>query len=148
MTFGEKVAHLNGLIEGLEIEQNGPEGRAIAAIANVMKDAAETVKALEARVVSLTEQLDAIDEDLDGLEEYVYEELSGDDWEGDDEDEDFEVEVECPACGESFTVDGEILDSGEINCPACNELLEFEVTCEDECGCGEDCDCGEDKSQE
>ncbi|MCL2023754.1 MAG: hypothetical protein FWG82_05220 [Oscillospiraceae bacterium] len=128
MTFGEKVAHLTGLLEGLDIDTSEPNGRALAAIADVLKEAATTVKDMEKRIVSLTEQIDAIDEDLDGLESYVYEELSGEDWDEDDELEDFEVEVQCPACQETFTVDNEIVQDGSINCPACSELLEFEVS--------------------
>ena len=133
MTFGEKVAHLKGLAEGLELDESSTNGRLITAIINVLEEASGTIKTLEARVTSLTEQLDAVDEDLDGLEEYVYEELSGDDWDFDDDDEDFEIEVKCPACGEAFSVDEEILDEGSMNCPACNELLEFDISCD--CGC-------------
>ena len=128
MTLGEKVAHLKGLAEGLEIDENSTNGRLIAAIINVLDETSDTIKTLENNIASLTEQLDSVDEDLDGLEEYVYEELSGENW--DDDDCDCEVEVECPACGETFDVDEEILEEGSMNCPACNELLEFEVTCD------------------
>ena len=137
MTFGEKVAHLKGLSEGLELDESSANGRLISAIINVLEEAAGTIKGLENRVSSLTEQLDAVDEDLDGLEEYVYEELSGDDWESDDDD--FEVELSCPACEETFSVDMEILEEGQMHCPACNELLEFEAPA---CACGE---CGTDE---
>ncbi|MDR3345322.1 MAG: hypothetical protein LBT21_07045 [Oscillospiraceae bacterium] len=130
MTLGEKVAHLKGLSEGLGLDENETHGRLISAIIAVLEEAASTVKSLENRVDELTEQLDSVDEDLDGLEEYVYEELSGEDWDIDDEEN--EVEVQCPACGETFSVDEEILDEGEMHCPACNELLEFEVSCD--CG--------------
>ncbi|MDR0883170.1 MAG: hypothetical protein LBN05_00955 [Oscillospiraceae bacterium] len=135
MTLSEKVAHLKGLSEGLGLDEEDKHGRLIAAIIQVLDEAATTVKGLEASVSELTEQLDAVDEDLDGLEEFVYEELAGEDF--DDEDdlfgEDAEISLECPACGETFEVDADIIEEGgSLNCPACNELLEFEVSCD--CG--------------
>ncbi|MDR1410471.1 MAG: hypothetical protein LBJ12_09505 [Oscillospiraceae bacterium] len=133
MTLGEKVAHLKGLSEGLGLDENETHGRLISAIIAVLEEAASTVKALENTVAELSEQLDAVDEDLDELEDYVYEELTGEDWTIDD-DGDSDVEVQCPACGETFAVDEEILDEGEIHCPVCNELLEFDVSCD----CGHD----------
>ncbi|MDR1805186.1 MAG: hypothetical protein LBQ80_00225 [Clostridium sp.] len=136
MTFGEKVAHLKGLAEGLGLDETDVNGRVLSAVIAVLDEAAATVKTLENRVAELTEQLDAVDEDLDGLEEYVYEELAGEDWDSDEEEA--EIEIKCPACGESFIVDEEILDEGEIHCPACNELLEFEINC----------DCGHDHDEE
>ena len=40
-------------------------------------------------------------------------------------------ELTCPACGESITIDEEMLDKGMINCPKCGEELEFDLS-EDE----------------
>ena len=34
----------------------------------------------------------------------------------------------CPACGESITIDEEMLDKGMINCPKCGEELEFDLS--------------------
>ena len=45
-------------------------------------------------------------------------------------------------CGEIITVDRDILEEGSINCPKCDELLEFEIECDDDCDCG--C-CGDDE---
>ena len=90
------------------------------------------------RVDLISEQLDAVDEDLDELEGYVYEDLDDccdcDDC-CDDDDEEY-YDVECPNCGEIITVDRDILEEGSINCPKCDELLEFEIEVSLQiCGC-------------
>jgi formylmethanofuran dehydrogenase subunit E len=132
MTVTEKAAYLRGLAEGLNLEADKPETKIINAMIDLLDDLALTVADLEDGVEILNEQVDAVDEDLDELESYVYEEFEDD---YDDEDDFFEVE--CPKCGEVVCVDEGILEDGSINCPSCNELLEFEIDCDCE-DCQED----------
>ncbi len=136
MTLTEKVAYLKGLAEGLALDESKPEIKVIKAMMDILDDLALTVADLEDGLDLVSEQLDAVDEDLDELEGFVYEELDDDcdcccD-DCDDEDEEF-YDVECPSCGEVICVDRDILEEGSINCPKCDELLEFEIDC--------DCDC-------
>ncbi len=134
MTVTEKVAYLKGLAEGLALDEAKPETKIIKAMMDVLDELALTVSDLEDGLDIISEQLDAVDEDLDELENFVYEELDDcccDDCCDDDEEEYYDVE--CPSCGEVICVDRDILEEGSINCPKCNELLEFEVEC--------DCDC-------
>ena len=138
MTVTEKVAYLKGLAEGLALDESKPEAKLIKAMIDVLDDIALSVSDLEDGLDLISEQLDAVDEDLDELEGFVYEDL--DDYSCDDccDDEDEEYyDVECPSCGEVICVDGDILEEGSINCPNCNELLEFEFDCDcDDCeGC-------------
>ena len=79
-------------------------------------------------VEMLADQVDAVDEDLADLEEYVYDddECDCDDCCDDDEDDE-EFEVECPLCNTPFTVDAETALNGSVPCPNCGEMLEFEV---------------------
>ena len=134
MTLTEKAAYLKGLADGLSLDPNKAETKVINAIIDIIDDLALTSSDTEDSIALLTEQVDAIDEDLDELETVVYDE----DFDEDD-DEDY-FEVECPACGEVICVDDSIIEDGSINCPNCNELLEFEI--DDECGCGCGCECG------
>ena len=86
----------------------------------------------------LSLQLDAVDEDLDDLEEYVY----GDD---DDDcccDDDDMYEVECPSCGETVYFDGAAIEDGSAECPNCGAKLDFDL---DGCDCD---DCGHDHDEE
>ena len=131
----KKVAYLKGLAEGLALDENKPETKIINAMLDVLDELAMSVTDLEDAMDIFSEQLDAVDEDLDELENFVYEELDDcccDDCDCDDDEEEY-YEVECPSCGEVICVDRDILEEGSINCPQCNELLEFEVEC--------DCDC-------
>ena len=135
MTLTEKVAYLKGLAEGLALDESKPEIKVIKAMMDILDDLALSVADLEDGLDLVCEQLDAVDEDLDELEGFVYEELDDCDCccdDCDDEDEEF-YDVECPSCGEVICVDRDILEEGSINCPKCDELLEFEIDC--------DCDC-------
>lgn len=140
MTITEKVAYLKGLAEGLALDEAKPETKIIKAMMDVLDDIALSVSDLEDGMDLLSEQLDAVDEDLDELEGYVYEDLDDcccDDCCDDDEEEYYDVE--CPSCGEVICVDRDILEEGSINCPKCNELLEFEIDCDCD-DCCDDCD--------
>ena len=138
MTVTEKVAYLKGLVEGLDFDADKKETKVINAVLDVLEDLALAVSDLDDEMAVVTEQLDAVDEDLADLEEVFYEELDDCDCDCDcdcddccDCDEDM-YEVECPACGELIYFDEEIILDGKAECPACGEVLEFET---DECDC-------------
>lgn len=133
MTTIEKVAYLKGLFEGMEIDENTKEGKLLKAVVDVLGELAEDHADLEDYVAELTEQVDAVDEDLSSLEDVVYEELDDEcdgDCEGcdgcDDWDDDL-YDVTCPNCKESFEVDEETLLDGGVDCPNCGEHLEFDI---------------------
>ena len=73
MTLTEKVAYLKGLAEGLALDESKPETKVINAMLDVLDDLALTVADLEDGLDLMSEQLDAVDEDLDELENFVYE---------------------------------------------------------------------------
>ncbi|MBQ8784082.1 MAG: hypothetical protein IJZ57_09990 [Clostridia bacterium] len=135
MTVTEKAAYLKGLAEGLNLEESKPETKLINAMIDVIDELALSVADLEDAVDMLTEQVDAVDEDLAELEDYVFEDEDYDDCEGcagccGDEDDYFEVE--CPACGEVICLDESVLDEESIECPACGETLEFDFDIDDD----------------
>ncbi len=141
MTLTEKVAYLKGLAEGLALDESKPEIKVIKAMMDILDDLALTVADLEDGMDLISEQLDAVDEDLDELEGFVYEEFDDDDDDcccDDCYDDEVIYEIECPACQEVISIDFETIEEGSIECPNCGELLEFEDGCD--CGC-EDCDC-------
>lgn len=136
MTVTEKVAYLKGLVEGLDFDKDDKETKVINAVLDVLEDLALAVSDLDDEMELVTEQLDAVDEDLADLEEIFYDEC--DDCDCDDDcdccGDDEMYEVECPACGEMIYFDEEIILDGEAECPNCGEVLEFDC----ECDC-EDC---------
>ena len=140
MTVTEKVAYLKGLVEGLDLGKDDKEKKVIGAVLDVLEDLALAVSDLDDEMELVTEQLDAVDEDLADLEEVFYEELDDCDCDCDDCDcgcdcDDEMYEVECPNCGEMIYFDEEIILDGQAECPACGESLEFDC----------DCDCCEDE---
>lgn len=142
MTISEKVAYIKGLAAGLGVDSQSGEGKVLAEILNVLSDIADDMKETH-------EQLDAVDEDLSSLEEFVYEDLDGsfdeddfctgdcsscDGCDDDDWDEDTaEYSVTCPECGEEFFIDDSVLESDEVfECPACGKKIEFYIEDEEE----------------
>ena len=134
MSVTERVAYLKGLAEGLDIDSDSKEGRLLSAIIDVLDDMAYELSDVTKAVEEMEDQIDMIDEDLDGLEEYVY-----DDDECDDEECDCDelYEAVCPSCGESIYLDEDMLKEGSIDCPSCGEHLEFDADDIEEDG-GED----------
>ena len=122
MTITEKVAYLKGLMEGLDLDKTTKEGKILDAMADILEDLALTV-------ADNCDQIDAIDEDLESLEEYVYDEFDFDEDGYDDifgdDDEEGEYEFECPNCHEVVFIDESVFDEGkEIECPNCGAKLE------------------------
>ena len=131
MTIAEKVAHLKGLMEGLNCDD-----KVLNAIVDILEDLAYDVEDVQDALAEVGEQVELIDEDLEALENDYYE-FDEDDCDcdcccDDDDcdcccdDEDL-YEVECPACGEVICIDGCIVDEGEMDCPNCGEHLEFDM---------------------
>lgn len=142
MSVAEKVAYLKGLAEGLGLDDSTKEGKLLKAIVDVLGDISEDIDSLEDYTTELSEQVDAIDEDLDALESefYEYDEYDDDD---DDDYADFDAEyydVVCPNCEKEFSIDEEVLLQESLDCPFCGENIGFDIEdCDgcsnDECGC-------------
>ena len=114
MNTTERVAYIKGLAEGLDLDESTKEGKWLKAIIEVLGDMAEDAADLEDYVAELSEQVDAVDEDLSTLEEVVYDEL-------DDEDDCDCCDGDCDCCGDW---DEDLYD---VTCPNCGEPLEFEL---------------------
>ncbi|MBQ6799206.1 MAG: zinc ribbon domain-containing protein [Oscillospiraceae bacterium] len=144
MNLTERAAYLKGLKDGLNLSTETAEGKLIAALIELVDEIAVSVTDLEDMSYAITEELDAIGEELDSIEEVLDEEFE-DEFEDDDEDDEDEdededeedefefddeiiYEVKCPTCGEVINLDEEMLDLGGIECPACGEDLEFDAS--------------------
>lgn len=141
MTLSEKSAYLKGLMDGLNLNKETPEGKMIAGIVDLLHDMTGTISDLEENAIAVSDELDEIEDDLDAIEEFLMEE-DDDDYEDDDEDDDYDFvddddedfdydeeviyDVTCPTCGEELHLDEETILKESIHCPKCNELLEFD----------------------
>lgn len=154
MTVKEKSAYVKGLIEGLSLDDDKKETKAISALVEWMESISSSFSNLEEDVDEICEQLSVVDEDLAEVEREVFGEDDCDCCDCCDCDENDEFyEVKCPSCGKTACFDENTLCDGEINCPNCGELLEFDLSdidevcdcgceCENGCDCDEDCECG------
>ena len=151
MTISEKSAYLKGLMDGLKLDTEKPEGQLIAAIVDLLGDVTRRVTDIEETTIAISDELDEIEEDLDAIEDYIldeeddedFDDFDDDDYDDDFDDEDYEegfdfgdedsiiYEVKC-ACGNVINFDEDTLEEGSITCDQCGELLEFSLEDEDE----------------
>ena len=150
MTLGQKAAYIQGLADGVELDESTKEGKLIAALLDIVADMADAIEQLDEDLDTLNDYVEELDEDLGSVEELLYDDCDcdcdcdccdcDDEFECDgnccDCDEDCELadeeffEVECPACGEVICFDGSI-DPEELACPACGEKFECIIAEED-----------------
>ena len=155
MTISEKAAYLKGLMDGLKLDTEKPEGQMISAIVDLLGDVTRRLTDVEETTIAISDELDEIEEDLDAIEDFIMDEDDYDDCDcdcdcdcdsdcdDDDEDyfddDDFEdegfdfgdeettiYEVKG-AGGEVIDFDEETLEKGSMTCPNCGETLEFVV---------------------
>ena len=150
MTISEKAAYLKGLMDGLKLDTEKPEGQMISAIVDLLGDVTRRLADVEETTINICDELDEIEEDLDAIEDFIMDdEDEDDDWDDDyedddwDDDEDYEegfdfgdeettiYEVKC-TCGEVIDFDEETLEKGSMICPNCGETLEFSFDDEDD----------------
>lgn len=128
MKITEKAAYIKGLAEGLELDPKDKQTKVIKALIDLVNEMAEEVCELEQCYDDVCDQIDALDEDLAGVEDLLYED------EEDDDDEpvcgcgsdDAAYEVTCPTCGAVIGIDENQLSDGGMSCPNCGETLEFD----------------------
>ncbi len=131
MTIVERVSYLKGLADGLGLDENAKQDKLIKSIIEVLGDMSDKIAKMDGGLEELSDQLDAVDDDLAKLEESYY----GDDACGCGDDEFYEVV--CPNCGEEVCLDAAMLEKESIECPNCGTELEFDFDCDcDDDGCG------------
>ena len=163
MTVSDKVSYLKGLADGLDLDKNSKEGKLFAAIIDTLDTICCELTAIEESAEALNDEVDAISEDLEDVENVVFDDDDDFDEDEDEDDEDdssacpgccakggdgedgFIYEVKCPACDCEFTVDEDALALVEVVCPECGENLEFDFSEDDE---DEDSDEGKDKKED
>ncbi len=133
MEITEKVAYLKGLLEGMELDTEKKEGKLIAAIIDVLDDIALELEDMKDYADELGDGLDAVSDDLEDIEDIVYdeddEESFDDEYYEDDAEEDEDCyATTCPTCEETIYFDESVLEDGEVICPNCGEKLEFDMS--------------------
>ena len=98
MEIKNKVAHLKGLMEGMEFDVSTKEGKIIDAIVDSLDDMADELELIYDDIDSLYEYADELDADLGDVESEIFEIEDEDDY----YDECFDCDAEscegCTAC--------------------------------------------------
>ena len=149
MELSNKAAYLQGLVDGLGVDESTKEGKIIKAMSALLAEMAEALEGMDEDLSRAYDQINDLSEELEDLEADLYEdedddEDEGDEDEDDEDDEDDEedaddandddiasepfYEVACPNCGETVYVSEDDLDAGEANCAHCG--VTFEVALE------------------
>ena len=124
MTISEKVAYIQGLLEGMELDKSDAKtARVLSEVLDVLREVGQQLDGMDAAMDQFAEELDALGDTVADLEEAVFddEDEQDEDLEGldsEDEEEDF-FEIPCPTCGEELVVDDEALAAGLVECPVC-----------------------------
>lgn len=87
----QKVSYLQGLAEGLGLDEATKEGKILLQIIETLGDFADVLDDVIDDQIDLEEYVNFIDEDLADVEDEIY----GDDDDDDDDDFDFEDYLEC-----------------------------------------------------
>ena len=149
MELSKKAAYLQGLVDGLGVDESTKEGKIIKAMSALLAEMAEALEGMDEDLSRAYDQINDLSDELEDLEADLYEdedddEDEGDEDEDDEDDEDDEedaddandddiasepfYEVACPNCGETVYVSEDDLDAGEANCAHCG--VTFEVALE------------------
>ena len=142
MELNKKAAYLQGVVDGLGVDESTKEGKIIKAMAALLGEMADAIAAMDEDLTQAYDQINDLSEELEDLEADLYED-DEDDEEPEEEEEDTEedandddiasepfYEVACPNCGETVYVSEDDLDAGEANCAHCG--VTFEVALEGE----------------
>ena len=138
MELNKKAAYLQGLVDGLGVDESTKEGKIIKAMAALLGEMADAIASMDEDLTCAYDQINDLSEELEDLEADLYEDEDADEEEdADDEDDDAKdddiasepfYEVACPNCGETVYVSEDDLDAGEANCAHCG--VTFEVALE------------------
>ena len=130
MQINEKAAYVRGLIEGLELDPKDKQTKVFKQISELLVEMAQEIKDLEECYDDVCDQVDAISEDLAGIEDVIGEEMDDDSfcYGGKGDCAGLAYEVTCPTCGNVEYLDEDALNEGSINCSQCGELLEFDYS--------------------
>ncbi len=134
-----KVAYLQGLAEGLDVEMTSAEGRILASMIDVLGEMADQVSDIAEAQDELAEYVEDVDYDLGALEESIFSDEDDDDevsfvpeeWVTERE-EGMEI-LTCPQCGEALGAGfGDVESHFECVCPACGTIVESANNLDDE----------------
>ena len=144
MELNKKAAYLQGLVDGLGIDETTKEGKVIKAMSALLGEMADAIEGMDEDLSRAYDQINDLSDELEDLEADLYEDEDAEEEDDEADDEDAEsdsdddiasepfYEVACPNCGETVYVSEDDLDAGEANCTHCGVTFEVALEGEDE----------------
>ena len=113
MELNKKAAYLQGLVDGLGIDDTTKEGKIIKAMSALLGEMAEVIESVDEDLSRAYDQINDLNDELEDLEADLYEEdedgesedAEDEDTDDDDDAKDDDIasepfyEVACPNCG-------------------------------------------------
>ena len=127
MELNKKAAYLQGLVDGLGVDESTKEGKIIKAMAALLGEMADAIAAMDEDLTQAYDQINDLSEELEDLEADLYEDEDAEDEDDDAADED-EDAGDDDIASETVYVSEDDLDAGEANCAHCG--VTFEVALE------------------
>ena len=125
--ISEKVAYLDGLMEGLNVRDD-KYAKVFTAIVDALDVIAEEIADHEDAIADLDDSVGEIFENLDEYDDFLYGDEDEDEEDEEAFDEDDFFEIVCPNCGETIYFDQDMLDTPDgLICPNCNEPIELHI---------------------
>lgn len=133
--LANRISYLRGLADGMDVNQGSNEGKILAEVIEIMDDMYGQFRELHARIEETEDYVEAIDDDLDDVELYLFGDEDDlyeivDDCDDDTAillDDDYpEQDDEDAAVYELDSEDDQVIASYEIECPSCHEILYFQ----------------------
>jgi len=147
MNISEKAAYVKGVLDGMDLDMNEKQNKMLKALVDLVGDMAEEISELGQCYDDVCDQIDALDEDLTGVEDVLFEDDDDDEYDEiyskDDKacdctecskEDDTVYEVTCPTCNETIALTEDAVLQGSMKCPNCDELLEFDYDEDEENG--------------
>jgi predicted Zn finger-like uncharacterized protein len=110
-----KVSYLQGLARGLSFGSQSVEGKLLLNMVEVLDSVAKELQDIQLAQKDLEDYVDNMDEDLEHLEEVVYE-----------DSETGLMHLECPNCNAEIVFETSELggdDAVEVTCPTCGKII-------------------------
>jgi len=120
----EQVSYLRGLADGMAMDNSKGETKLLDGILMLLNDMVDSIEANECELEDLGSEIDEIEESIDSIETFIFEDdLDFSPTAEDDDSGDF-VELECPSCHERIFFDVSMLEDKEpLTCPNCESQI-------------------------
>ena len=112
---------INNLRKNIDKVQDDKYKEIFNQFSNILDELNENIEEVMVNETVLAENFKYMNEDISGIQDELFEEVSIEDLE---EMEEEYIEISCDNCGKTIYIEQSVLDKNEeVKCPYCNELI-------------------------